>query len=94
MFNFDYITKEDIKEHNPILPEIPDHPHRKLIIGGFGSRKTNALLALVNQEPDIGKIYLHSKDMHEANYQLLINKRKCTELNYLIDLKLLNTQMI
>ena len=24
MFNFDYITKEDIKEHNPNWPEIPD----------------------------------------------------------------------
>ena len=23
MFNFDYITKEDIKEHNPNLPETP-----------------------------------------------------------------------
>ena len=94
MFNFDYITKEDIKEHNPNWPEIPDQPHRKLIIGGFGSRKTNALLALVNQEPDIDKFYLHSKDMHEANYQLLINKRKCTGLKYLNDSKLLNTQII
>ena len=25
MFNFDYITKEDIKEHNRNCPEIPDH---------------------------------------------------------------------
>ena len=32
MFNFDYITKEDIKEHNPNWPEIPDHPYRILII--------------------------------------------------------------
>ena len=28
MLNFDYITKEDIKEHNPIRPEIPDHLYR------------------------------------------------------------------
>ena len=28
MFNFDYITKEDIKEHNSNCPEIPDHPYR------------------------------------------------------------------
>ena len=27
MFNFDYITKEDIKEHNPNWPEIPDTIH-------------------------------------------------------------------
>ena len=55
MFNFDYITKEDIKEHNPKWPEIPDHPYRILIVGGFGSGKTNALLNLINHEPDIGK---------------------------------------
>ena len=34
MFNFDYITKEDITEHNPKWPEIPDHPYQILIIGG------------------------------------------------------------
>ena len=28
MFNFDYITKEDIKKHNPNGSEIPDHPYR------------------------------------------------------------------
>ena len=28
MFNFDYITKEDIKKHNSNWPEIPDHPYR------------------------------------------------------------------
>ena len=31
MFNFDYITKEDIKEHNVNWPEIPEHPYRILI---------------------------------------------------------------
>ena len=76
MFNFDYITKEDIKEHNPNWPEIPDHPYRILIVGGSGSGKTNALLNLINHEPDIDKIYLYAKDPHEAKYQLLINKRK------------------
>ena len=52
MFNFDYITKEDIKEHNPKWPEMPDHPCKILIIGGSGSGKTNALLNLINNEPD------------------------------------------
>ena len=37
MYKFDYITKEDIKEHNPNWPEIPDHPYRLLSIGGSGS---------------------------------------------------------
>ena len=26
MFKFDYITKQEIKEHNPNWPEIHDHP--------------------------------------------------------------------
>ena len=53
MFNFDYITKEDIKEHNPNSPEIPDHPYRTLIIGVSKSGNTNALLHLINYKPDI-----------------------------------------
>ena len=48
MFNFDYITKEDIKENNAKWPEILDHPYRILIFGGSGSAKINALLNLVN----------------------------------------------
>ena len=65
MLNFDYITKEHIKEHNPNWPETPNYPRRK----------TNVLLNLINNEPDIDKIYLHAKDPYEAKYQLLINKR-------------------
>ena len=41
MTNFDAVTKENKKEHNPNCPQIPDHPHRLLIIGGSGSGKTN-----------------------------------------------------
>ena len=32
MINFDNVTKEDIKEHNPNWRQIPDHPHRIMII--------------------------------------------------------------
>ena len=82
MFNFDYITKEDIKEHNPKWPEISDHRYLILIIGGSGSAKTNALLNLINHEPNTDKIYLYAKDSYEAKYQLLINRRKSTGLKY------------
>ena len=44
MFSFDYITKEDTKEHNPNWSEINDHRYRILVIAGSGSGKTNALL--------------------------------------------------
>ena len=41
MINFDDFTKENIKEHNLNWPQIPDHPYRILMIGGFGSGKIN-----------------------------------------------------
>ena len=41
MINFDDVTKENIKEHGPNWPRIPDHLYRILIIGDSGSRKTN-----------------------------------------------------
>ena len=55
MINFNDFIKENIKEHNPNWPEIPDHPYRILIIGGSGSRKANSLLNLINQQPNINK---------------------------------------
>ena len=85
MFSFDYITKEDIKEHNPNWPKIPDHPYCILTIGGSGSGKTNALLNLIYHKPDIDKIYLYAKDPNEAKYQLLINKQESKGLKYLND---------
>ena len=66
---------------------ILDHPYIILIIGGSGSGKTNALLNLINNEPDIGVIYLYAKDPYEAKYQLLNNKRESTGLNYLNESK-------
>ena len=56
MINFDYYTNENKIEHNLKWPYIPDHPYRILIVGGSGSEKTNALLNLINNQPDIDKI--------------------------------------
>ena len=68
MFNFDYVTNGEIKQHNPNWPPIPDHPYRILIIGGSGFGKTNSLLNLIKNEPDIDKIYLYAKDQSEAKH--------------------------
>ena len=82
------ITFNDItKEHNPNWSQIPDHPYRILIIGGSGSGKTNSLFNLINQQPDIDKIYLYAKDPYEAKYQFLINKRESTDLKPFNDFK-------
>ena len=87
MINFDEYTNENIIEHNPKWPSIPDHPYRILIIGGSGSGKTNALLNLINNQPDIDKIYLCAKDPYEAKYQYLTNKRENVGLNHFNDPK-------
>ena len=53
MFNYDCITKEEIKQNNSNWPWIPDHPYRMLIVEGSGSGEANALLNLIHHEPDI-----------------------------------------
>ena len=89
MINLDNYVNENKTEHNQKWPYIPDHPYRILIIGGSGSGKTNALLNLINNQPDIDKIYLYAKDPYEAKYQFLINKREITGLKHLQDARCL-----
>ena len=84
MINFDDYANENKTEHNLKWPYIPDHPYRILIIGGSGSGKTNALLNLINNQPDINKVYWYAKDPYEAKYQYLINK---VDLNHYDDPK-------
>ena len=55
--------------------------------GGSWSRKTNALSNLINNQPDIDKIYLYTKVPYEAKYQVLINKRESTGLKNFNDPK-------
>ena len=87
MNNFDDYTNENIIEHNPKWPYIPDHPYRIRIIGGSGSGKTNALLNLINNQPDIDKIYLYAKDPYEKKYQYLIKKGDKVGLDHFDDHK-------
>ena len=48
MINFDDVINQNIKEHDPNWPEIPNHPYRILINGGSGSGKTNSLFNLIS----------------------------------------------
>ena len=67
MINFDNYTNENKIEHNADWPHIPDHPYRILIIGGSGSGKTNTLLNLINNQPNIDKIYSYAKIFMNQN---------------------------
>ena len=50
MINFDDVTKENMKEHNPNWFQIPDHPQtvRDLVSGN-----KNSLFNLLSQQADI-----------------------------------------
>ena len=78
MINFDDYANENKTQLNLKWSYFPDHPYRILIIGGSGSGKTNVLLNLMNNQPDIDQIYLNAKDPFEAKYQFLINKKEST----------------
>ena len=86
MINFDDYVNENETTHNKNWPYIPDHPYR-ILIRGSGSGKTNLLLNLVENQPDIDKIYLYAKDPHEAKYQYLINEREGVGIDHFNDPK-------
>ena len=67
MINFDNYVTENKTKHNKNWPYIPDHPYRILMIGGSGSGKTNLLLNLRENQPDIDNIYLYAKDPYDIN---------------------------
>ena len=90
MINFDDYTNENKTQHNSKWPYIPDHPYKILIIegwGGGGSGFGKTLLNLINNQPDIDKIYLYAEDPYKAKYQLLINKKKSIGLKHFDDPK-------
>ena len=74
MIHFDDYANESKTEYNLKWSYIPDHLYRILIIGGSGSVKTNALLSLVNNQPDIDEINSYYKDRYEAKYQFSLIK--------------------
>ena len=83
---------EKIQRNNLYRLQIPSHQYKILSAGCSGSGKTNALLNLINHQPDLDKIYLFVKDPYELKYQSkdqknLINKRQNVGLKHLNDSK-------
>ena len=87
MINFDDYVNENKTEHNKNWLYIPDKPQRILITGGSGYGKTNVLLNLIENQPDIDKLYLYAKDPYKAKYRYLINKRESVGINHFNDPK-------
>ena len=87
MINFDDYVNEKKTEHNKNWSYIPDHTYRILMIGGSGSGKTNKLLNLIENQPNIDKIYLYTKDTYGAKYQYLIDKREGVGITHFNDPK-------
>ena len=70
MINFDHYVNENKIEHNKNWPYTPNYPYRILIVGCSGSGKTIALLNLIENQPDIDKIYLYTKDPLKQNINI------------------------
>ena len=62
---------------------------RILLFGGSGSGKTNALLKLINHQPDTDKNFLYAKDPYESKYHYLEKKRWEVGLKHFKDPKAL-----
>ena len=77
MINFDAVTEENVKEHNPNWPQIPDHPYSLLITGGSWSGKTNSSFNPISYRSEVDKVCLYAKDLYEGIdlYQLLITAK-------------------
>ena len=76
MINFDDYVNENKTEHYKNWPYTPDHPYRILITGDSGSGKTNWLLNLIENQPDIDKIYYMQKIHMNQNINTWFIKEK------------------
>ena len=82
MINFDDYTNENKTKQSKVTicsrSSIENISNRRLWI-----RKNKcAILNLINNQPDINKIYLYAKDPYEAKCQYLINKCEKVGLNH------------
>ena len=76
MVNFNNVIKENIKEHHPNWPQIPDHPYIILITGGSGSGKRNSLFNLINQQHDTDKMFYMLKIYLKQNINFCLTNKE------------------
>ena len=85
MINSGSFTNGNNKEHNEKWPYIPDHLYRIMITRGSGIGKRNSLFNLINEQYNIDRIYLYSKDLSKPKYEYLIKKRENAGIKHLND---------
>ena len=85
MINSDSFTNGNNKEHNGKWPYIPDHLYRIMITRVSGIGKTNSLFNLINEQYNIDRIYLYSKDLSKPKYEYLIKRRENAGIKHLND---------
>ena len=56
-------------------------------IQNINNRRLRVWKHLIENQPDIDKIYLYAKDPYESKYQYLINKREDVDINHFNDPK-------
>ena len=83
MIIFDDVREENRNERKPSWTPICDCPFRMLLISGSASRKANALLDLVINQPHVDYIYLYVKVPFEVKNQLFIKNLQKRGLNLL-----------
>ena len=66
-------------EHNSKWLYSPDDPYIMIIMGGWGSGKTNALLNLINNQSDIDKIIFMQKIRMKLNINFYSTKEKAQD---------------
>ena len=82
MINFDDYGNENKTIHNKNWPYIPDCSYENINNRRLRIWKKKLLLNLIENQPDINKIYLYAKDPYESKYQYLINKREGVGINH------------
>ena len=62
LINFDDVTGENIKEHDPNWPQIAGHLYR-ILIGGSGLGKTNALYFVKPSTRYLWNVLMHKRSI-------------------------------
>ena len=70
MINFDHYVGGNKTDDNKNWPYIPDRPYRILIIGGSGSGRTNVLLNLIENQPELIKYICMLKIFMKQNVNI------------------------